>query len=88
MLAPDTVPADRIWYPPAENFRQRDQVKTEGNRRYYPFDRSFTWFARHSGGRCGDLVPLLDPRCPIQYLPIGQDQDKSGEDEKKRKGRK
>ena len=88
VLAPDTVPADRIWYPPAENFRQRDQVKTEGNCRYYPFDRSFTWFAQHSGGRCGDLEPLLDPRCPIQYLPIGQDQDKSGEDEKKRKGRK
>lgn len=51
LLGPDTVSADRLSYPTTEPFSA--QGGTE-------FDASFKWFAKHSGGRYGDLVPLPD----------------------------
>lgn len=63
---PGGVPADRIWYPTTENFSQQGTEQ---------FDRSFAWFAGHSGGRPsnkfkGDLVPLPQVMEGVQYLPI------------------
>lgn len=63
VLRLDAVSADRIWYPTTGSFCARRTTKER-----VAFDRSFAWFAQHSGARFGDLLPLPRISEPDQYL--------------------